>query len=307
MTGAGDSRIRVFDDAGSARMLEAFEQRYTTRYPVDTEAGQKVAHAEIHERQFWFRERYVPWLDSVVSLRGARVLEIGSGNGSSTVALAEAGAVIDALDVDADGLMMAVPRAELCGVRHQIQFQVGDAADVAELFPAKSHDVIAYLAALEHMTFAERTTSLQQAWTMLGPGGILVIADTPNRLWYFDDHTSFDNYFHWLPDDVALSYVRLAPRRDFGGDFEASDAALRLTRWGRGISYHDLMIAIGEDVLQLYVSGEWDFRRQRDPDFATWWSGTTQGRYQALLREISPEVPSGFLEPELAVCLRKPA
>lgn len=112
MTGAQESRVRLFDVAGSARMLQAFERRYSTKHPLNTEAGRKVADAEIHERQFWFRERYVPWLSSVVPRHGARVLEIGSGNGSSTVALAEAGAIVDALDVEADGLMMAVPRAE---------------------------------------------------------------------------------------------------------------------------------------------------------------------------------------------------
>ena len=294
----------MFDDAGSARMLEAFASINAPGY-LDSPGGMAAARAEIHERLHWFRERYVPWLASIRSLQGCRVLEIGSGGGSSTVALAEAGAIVDALDLDAGGQTLAVPRAELCGVRSSITFHVGNATEIAERFDPGEHEIICYLASLEHMTFQERVRSLRSAWRMLRPGGLLVIADTPNRLWHLDDHTTFETFFHWLPDEVAIAYASRTSRPAFAADMELPDPGLRLARWGRGVSYHDITIAIEDDADKYYVSGEWEFRRERNPDYAKWWAGTTDGRFHAMLCELAPSLPAGFLESELAICLRR--
>jgi hypothetical protein len=138
---------------------------------------------------------------------------------------------------------------------------------------------------------------------MLEPGGVLSIIDTPNRLWYHDDHTSFGSFFHWLPDDVALAYVGYTNRPELSAEVEGPDGLEKLARLGRGVSYHDIMIAFGEDPAPFYDSGEWDYRRELDPNWATWWSTTNDGRYHALL---CPQLPSGFVEPELAICFRKP-
>lgn len=299
-----DVELRVFDEDGTARMLEVFRASYPD-IDLATDAGQRAARAEIHERHHWFRQRYVPWLQSVLPLEGARVLEIGAGNGSSTVALAEAGAIVDAVDISPSGQPVLVARAELMGVRGQIDLFTVNAKDITEVFGSRRYDLIAYMACLEHMTTDERLTTLRGAWSMLEAGDVLAIADTPNRLWYFDEHTSDENYFHWLPDEVAIAYAGRAPREGLAARLVGPDAQLRLARLGRGVSHHDLTIALDEDAANFYVSGEWEFRRERDPGYAAWWAETLQGRYHALLREISPELPSGFLESELAFCLRK--
>lgn len=306
MTTAGeDSAIQVFDEDGSARMLEVFEAAYPDGF-LDTEAGRRAARAEIHERHHWFRQRYVPWLQSVLPLDGARVLEIGAGNGSSTVALAEAGAIVDAVDVDPRWQPILEARADLMGVRAQINAVTANAKDITEVFGSRRYDLIAYMACLEHMTTDERLTTLRGAWSMLNAGDVLAIADTPNRLWYVDDHTSDENYFHWLPDDVAIAYADRTSREGFAASLVGPDVRLRLARLGRGVSYHELTIALGEDASNFYVSGEWEFRRGGDPGYASWWAETVQGKYHAVLRLISPDLPLGFLESELAVCLRKP-
>jgi S-adenosylmethionine-dependent methyltransferase len=296
----------MFDAADSSRLLAALGTRYSAGF-LDTDEGRRIAQVDIHERQFWFRQRYVPWIQTVVPLTGARVLEVGTGYGSATVCLAERGATVDTIDMDDDGLILAIERAELVGVRDRIRFQTANATEIAALFGPEQFDLIIYTASVEHMTFAERPATLSAAWSMLEPDGVLSIVDTPNRLWYFDDHTSFDNFFHWLPDDVAIAYARYSNRPGLWAAVEGPHGNEQLARWGRGVSYHDLMIALGEDPSPFYASGEWDHRRQVDPDWATWWSTTNDGRYHALLRDICPDLPSGFLEPELAICLRKPS
>src|SRR5688500_14623008 len=50
------------------------------------------------------RSTVIPWLDRVRRLEGLRVLDIGCGTGSSTVALAEQGARVTAIDIDAGAL-----------------------------------------------------------------------------------------------------------------------------------------------------------------------------------------------------------
>ena len=305
MVDQGSVEIRVFDDDGSARMLQAFADLYTAEF-LQTEEGQQVARAEIHERQHWFQERYAPWIESVRPLLGARVLEVGSGSGSSTVGFALAGATVDAVDMSSRGQSLAVLRAELHGVRQRIEFHVSNATEIEARFGGNEYDIIAYIASLEHMTFDERTRTLRSAWAMLQPGGLLVIADTPNRLWYYDDHTTFENFFHWLPDDVAAAYALRVTRTGFTDDMHQPDALLRLARWGRGVSYHDLTIALDDDATKYFVSGEWEYRRRRDPDYASWWATTTEGKFHETLKAIAPTIPSGFLETELAICLRKP-
>lgn len=314
--------MRQFDDSQLEVMQELFWQANCDRPQgwLDSDIGRAAASAEIEERQYWFRVRYVPWFDHATTLQDARLLEIGSGNGSSAVPLAMAGAHVAAVDIDTTGHAMAVQRAEFMGVGDRLTFHTANAVDIGDMFEAGQFSAIAFSASLEHMTFDERRIALRSAWDLLRTGGSLVIVDTPNRLWYFDNHTSDSPFFHWLPDDVAVAYARHTPRADFAADSIETDRAalvgrwgpeipeplVRLARWGRGVSYHDIAIALDEDVTKMHVDGEWEFRRQNDPDYATWWAGTVEGRYQGVLREIAPEVPVAFLEPEIAISITKP-
>src|SRR5439155_7437846 len=123
-----------------------------------------------------------------------------------------------------------------------------------------------YFASLEHMTHHERPQTLRSAWAMLKPGTLLCVADTPNRLWYYDDHTALTNFFHWLPDEIAMEYAARVPRPDFNRAFLPPEppSAEKLARWGRGVSYHDFELAIGS-LAGLCVAGEWEHRRRTDP------------------------------------------
>ena len=58
------------------------------------------------------RYELIPWIDKTLPLRGARILEVGCGTGSATVALAEQGAEVTALDVYDEALMVAEARCK---------------------------------------------------------------------------------------------------------------------------------------------------------------------------------------------------
>src|SRR5258708_3758153 len=140
------------------------------------------------------RERTIPWLESFYPLAGARVLEIGCGTGASTLALAERGAQVTAIDLRADSMQVAMDRCEVYG--YAVNFVIANAAEVKKHFSPEKFDLIIFFAVLEHMTHEERRSGMRDTWEMLGPGGHWVIVDTPNRLWYFDGHTALLPFYH---------------------------------------------------------------------------------------------------------------
>src|SRR6202011_2171032 len=138
----------------------------------------------LHRRLMDDRERMVPWLESFHPLTGARVLEIGCGTGASTLALAERGAKVTAIDIRADSLRVAEDRCKAYG--YTASFVNANAAEVKKHFSSEKFDLIIFFAVLEHMTHEERRAGMRDAWNMLDPGAHLVVIETPNRLWYFD-------------------------------------------------------------------------------------------------------------------------
>jgi S-adenosylmethionine-dependent methyltransferase len=119
--------------------------------------------------------------------------------------------------------------------------------EVLEKLEGSRFDVVVFYASLEHMTLEERGTAMRQAWQLLAPGDLWCVVDTPNRLWYHDGHTSMLPYFHWLPDDLAFAYSRRSPRAGFRECYRVpdTDSRLHFQRRGRGVSYHELELALG--------------------------------------------------------------
>ena len=303
----GNPDEAVLPPAKENELLQAIKSAFP-QGRLGCDHWQPIVDAELRRRLFWFKHRYAPWINSIFPLKGARVLEIGAGTGCSSVPLLEAGACLTSIDISDIDLKIAELRADLHGVADRASFQCANAADIGRMFRASQFDIIVYFASLEHMTFSERIATLQDAWRLLSAGQLLVVCDSPNRLWYFDDHTALQNFFHWLPDDVAVAYAERTPRNFFNVDFKSSvqAAPTRLWRWGRGISYHEFEIAWGTSVKDLEVHGEWQHRRSQN---AKWWSeiwmNSPDGRFHQFLRSIAPDIPSPFLEPELALMIRK--
>jgi S-adenosylmethionine-dependent methyltransferase len=248
------------------------------------------------------RTEVIPWLNRTRPLDGADVLEIGAGAGASTLSLAEQGAHVTGIDVDAAALARAEKLLTYAGV--QATFKQLDAAELAT-GERRSFDLIIFWASLEHMTMDERLRALRDTWRLVRRGGYLAIVETPNRLWPLDMHTSHLPFFQWLPDDLAFAYTRFSTRQQFGGAYNsAENEMVEFLRRGRGVSYHEFDIAISPDV--QVASCMQTERRRRNPIRGLAWATSTAGRTERLLHSFAPPRDPAWFQPFLYLALQKP-
>lgn len=78
-----------------------------------------------------FRREVIPWLAGTRDLSGASILEVGCGLGASTLALAEQGAHVTAIDIDEAAVAGAKALVEPLGL--DIDLRSHDAAQIGAL------------------------------------------------------------------------------------------------------------------------------------------------------------------------------
>ena len=207
----------------------------------------------------------VPWVNQAIPLAGASVVEIGCGTGSSTAAFAAYADIVHGYDISPSSIDAAKVRLEAHGFSDRVDLVLSAPAELLATVEARHVsapvDVVLLYALLEHQTIDERIETLRLAQTILRPGGIIVVIETPNRLTYFDRHTSQLPFFQMLPIDHQLLYADRSPRTTFADNIAAhrerspgEDALRALTiRWGQSVTFHDFEVAIG-DVNQRIVS-----------------------------------------------------
>jgi S-adenosylmethionine-dependent methyltransferase len=244
------------------------------------------------------RGTVIPWLDGVRRLDGLRVLDIGCGTGSSTVALAEQGARVTAIDIDPGALQVARDRCRIYGLEANLSLMN---ANAIAAFGANAFDLVIFSGSLEHMTNAERLAGLSSAWQILPAGGLLSVVDAPNRLWYFDGHTSQLPFYNWLPNDLAFDYSRFSTRKNFCELYKArdADAEEHFLRRGRGVSFHEFDLAV-KPARELKVLGAMHSGWVREL-FA---SGERR-RYKAMLKSLCPGIHPGFFDPTLELVIER--
>jgi len=301
---------------GYAELKEALLERYfpksdnfttidVTRF-LDYEEGRQALANLMYRRVEVTRYEFIPWIDAAVTLSGAEVLEIGCGTGVATIPLAEQGAKITALDV------LDFP-IDICKVRSQvhqtqpIEFVVGNAKDIKSTFNGRKFDLILFNATLEHMTLEERFESLKGAWQLVRDKGHICIAETPNRLWFFDGHTSRLPFYNWLPDELAFEFSNHSPRRPFNELFRTldGDSLMSFRRQGRGISFHELDVALGEPSAYEVVSDRVDYLSKRTPALAIKRVLAGDGRRERLLNSYAPARHRGFFRESLNLIFEK--
>ena len=206
----------------------------------------------------------IPWIESAVPLAGKTVLEYGCGAGP--VSAAFGGRVARHIGYDIEPAAIADGRSKLAelGVAN-IELHH---APVASIFQSvEEHageiDVFVLYAVLEHMNVAERLEVLELARRVVRPDGAIVICETPNRLILWDWHSSQAPFLAQLPDELALRYYDRAPRQEFidtiraGLERSPEDGQEALTRFGRGMSYHELELVFG-DLSRHVLASNWE-------------------------------------------------
>jgi len=251
----------------------------------------------------------IPWLQRFVDLRDTDVVEIGCGTGSTSAALALEARSVNGYDIVAKTVDVARARAAIMGLEN-VRFHHHPStilpAEIAAAHPQSTVHVVVCFAVLEHAKYQERLELLRLMWGMLAPGGLLVIGDTPNRLSYWDGHTSWLPFFDSLPNDIAIDYLQRSPRR---GHVESIARARQqspeiaeewLARAGRGASYHEFELALG-DIAPLIVGDGFD------PEPLSYYGVSLETRVlysYASLKGLG--VHPAFLRSTIEVILRKP-
>jgi len=278
---------------------------YDPEFYLSTGQGKRELDDLIDGRLFSFRRHIIPWLDSLRALNGARILEIGFGTGSSTVALAEQGASVVGIDIDDDSIFIAKQRCRLHGV--QADLSICNAQDMNARFSGQYFDYIIFFACIEHMTHLERQEAIRGAWEMLADSSLLVVIETPNRLWWYDGHSSNLPFFHWLPDDLALQYAKYSPRALYNAGFRRNETedALCFLRHGRGVSFHDIELALGSlDKIEV-VSSLFEYEMGNNPLLKLGHRMTKHGRFHNLIHSFRRDLSPAFFLSSLDIAMRR--
>ena len=206
----------------------------------------------IKKRIFVSRTKIIPWIMKNLELKNKKVLEVGSGTGSSSVTLAEQGAEVTGIDVDCSSLEVARLRTHLLDLN--IKFLELSGTEINKL--NENFDVVIYYATLEHMTVEERIESLQQAYSLLIENGYLIVVEAPNRLWIEDTHTSELPFFQWLPDNLAYLYSKFSEKQSFNSKYLDTEYSKldEFYRRGRGVSYHEFDLAFNNSEDLIIIS-----------------------------------------------------
>lgn len=305
-------RFRAINRAEMGLIEASLKQNYFTQTHawfnpayLSTAQGQNDLCDHLYRRLDNFRKTVIPWLMNTRSLHRSRVLEIGCGTGSSTIALAEQGAQITAVDILESSIQVAKDRCKVYGLN--VNFLCANAAEIHRICADQHFDFIIFFAALEHMTHDERITAMKQTWEMLSPGSLWCVIDTPNRLWYFDDHTSLLPFYQWLPDELAFLYSRFSPREGFCKLYREPnrDAKIDFLRHGRGISFHEFALAMKPAEELNVVSSLSIYLKSRNPLRQILLTSRHERRFESFLIQVGPSIHRGFYQRSLNLIIKK--
>ncbi len=252
------------------------------------------------------REWVMPWLNAARPLKGAHVLDLGCGTGASTVALAEQGAIVTAVDVNEGNLAAARERCAIYEL--PASFLCANATELHTKFAGVHFDFIIFFASVEHLTIAERLSAMKSTWAMLAPGELWCVVEAPNRLSPIDDHTTCLPFGHWIPDELLLDYAGRSERAFMQAYPSAPrDDATRmdLARRGRGISYHEFDLAFGQNL--DVVSSRNSYVRSINVASRLKWLYSVDRKAAKFLRSQGPAIHEGFYERYLDLIVRKGA
>jgi 2-polyprenyl-3-methyl-5-hydroxy-6-metoxy-1,4-benzoquinol methylase len=284
---------------------EFIKKNYSPASYWETEGGKKELEERTIGRVNRDRKTYIPWINSFLPLRGCRILELGTGTGSSTVALAEQGVTVIGVDILEQAIRVAKDKCRIFGV--SAEFVLTNAVDYMTNSD-ECFDAIIFFAVLEHMFPDERLKALARAWNIIRPRGYLIIIEAPNRLWYFDSHTAKLPFFNWLPEKLALQYIQFSPRVEFVELLTPPSEAnlLALQRWGLGVSFHEFDLSLGKDIRNLAHHSLGEFLRRRSPLRYLGWHLSGDAKYARFLKRAAPDVPGGWFEPYLNLAIQHP-
>ena len=197
-------------------------------------------------------------------LGAMNALELGCGRGLKSVPWSTLFRRYWGVDIDSNNIALANDAARTTR-RDTVGFMIANVADVVgnprKYGVDEKIDFVIMYAVLEHFTPSERKVVLEGVREMLSPDGVLLIAETPNRLIPHDGHSTSLHFFQSLPTELAIAYIDRSPRQDAKAVASAADPVEALYRFGMGASYHEfeLYFSGADGRTPSIVSDGWDF------------------------------------------------
>jgi SAM-dependent methyltransferase len=302
----GIEDARFARDSSSERgTLEGNQARNGPRAPGHLPVSSRdveQAGPETPQTDEWVRRRgvadryFAPWLERTHPLAGSTVLEYGCGYGPVSVALAPRVGRYIGYDIEEGAVAIARERVKEAGVDSNVELHaIGEDRILDAVAEHEGElDIVLLYAVLEHMTVRERLDLLELAFRLVRRSGLVAVIESPNRLAPVDWHTSFLPFLCQLPEPLAVAYAERSTREDFreamADAASVSDDAARkaLTRWGRGISYHEFELVLGDVGGHVIAGGYdpqlWDERPLQTEEKLVYWQ----------LQRARPDLPPVF-------------
>lgn len=133
-------------------------------------------HDKQNRQSYALRKVDRSWREAIqqmVNVSGLNVLDIGSGGGIYSRALAEMGAA-HVTGVDFSQEMLEAAREQSQGYA-QVEFVSGNALETG--LPGEEYDLIVERALIHHLALADLESAFREAFRLLRPGGMLLLQD----------------------------------------------------------------------------------------------------------------------------------
>jgi len=162
----GATAPAVFGETPIERVREYWDSRPCNLRHSPAPIGSREYFDEVEARKY-FVEPHIPRFAEHARWRGRRVLEIGCGLGTDTVAFARAGAHVTAVDLSSRSLELARQRIRLFGLEHLVTFVEADAERLSEFIEPAPYDLVYSFGVLHHTPHPER--ALAELRHLTGP------------------------------------------------------------------------------------------------------------------------------------------
>lgn len=148
--------------------------------------------------------------------KNKRLLDFGCGCGASTMILARMFPYTQIIGIELEERYLSVARLRVThyGCKN-VELILSPTPNSLPQDIGK-YDFVVLSAVYEHLLSKERETLLPQIWSVLKPGGILFINQTPYRYFPVETHTTSGlPLINYLPDKIALTYAQRYSKRKY--------------------------------------------------------------------------------------------
>lgn len=277
---------------------------------ANSAAGREASEFVVFRRHDNTVRFLIPWIERHQILSGQNIIDFGGGCGSSALAFSHYAEHVDTFEIDTRLELASRTRMELFGAPNVSFYFQPDPGVVFEkaLSTVGPKSIVVLVAVVEHLLDGERIEYLREFWSRLRPGGLLVIAETPNLYSVFDDHTFQRPYSHLIPDHFFRRWVEDQPaslrfREALLAASDHGDQALfdLRRRLGLGATPELFQQAFGHDLNELVIADGYD------PEMVSWFPISPDDQLMLSAFDMySVGLPVGFAKNVLSFIFQKP-